>query len=123
MLTRYRVADGEDTGAEGDTWAGDEVDGSDGTGRQGRAPGSSRTVRAADKERSRRPIQRSIGAGQVREESNRWCGSRGWRGGAGAAPPSVVRNMVNKTRGIGRRLFVESLTVWAHQVHGLDFVV
>ena len=32
-------------------------------------------------------------------------------GALAAAPPSVVPNMVSKTRGIGRQLFVERLTV------------
>ena len=32
-------------------------------------------------------------------------------GAPAAAPPSVIPNMVSKTRGIGRRLFVERLTV------------
>ena len=44
-------------------------------------------------------------------------------GALAAAPPSVVPNMVSKTRGIGRQLFAERLTVPAHQVHGLGFVV
>ncbi|VAI50739.1 unnamed protein product [Triticum turgidum subsp. durum] len=81
-----------DTGAEGDTWTRDKVNGG-GTGRHGRAH-NSKVVRAVDKARSRRPLRRSIGAGQAQAESRRWSGEGG--GGIGAPAQRVARPLPRK---------------------------